>query len=107
MYRKLKEIHAILTLNRLRRTRLYEIGIIKKDFCLYYGLTGIISRPAKILIDARFTGYEGYSLIHFVIYLSYIGDSLDRYNLRLNEIIESCRIVYQIFCGSVKLIDAR
>ena len=46
--RKLKEIHNILEMNRLRRTRLYEIGIIERDFRLLSGLPGSSSRPAYI-----------------------------------------------------------
>ena len=47
-----------------------------------------------ITLDARFIGYEYYSSINYCIYFSFIGDCLDRYLLRLNEIIESCRIIY-------------
>ena len=39
--RQLKEIHNILSINQLWSTRLYEIGIISKVFCLYYGLSGL------------------------------------------------------------------
>lgn len=46
--RKLKEIHNILEMNRLRRTRSYEIGIIERDFRLLSGLPGSSSRPAFI-----------------------------------------------------------
>ena len=53
--RKLKEIHNILSINRLWRTRLYEIGIISKDFCLYFGLSGLSCRSSLIWMDARFT----------------------------------------------------
>ena len=38
---KVKEIHYFPTNNRLWRTRLYEIGIIEKDICLFYGITGL------------------------------------------------------------------
>ena len=94
--RKLKEIYNILAINRIWRTRLYEIGIIIKDFCLYFGLTGILSRAIKIIIDARYTGYEFYEELNYAIFYSAIGDSLDRYILRFNEIIESCRIIYAL-----------
>jgi NADH:ubiquinone oxidoreductase subunit D len=47
-----------------------------------------------ITLDARLIGYEYYTSINFCIYFSFIGDCLDRYLLRLNEIIESCRIIY-------------
>ena len=65
--RKLKEIHNILSINRLWRTRLYEIGIVIKDSCLYSGLTGLLSRSIKIIIDARFTGYEFYEELNYSI----------------------------------------
>ena len=48
-------------------------------------------------MDARLIGYEQYHSINYCIYFSYIGDCLDRYLLRLNEIIESCRIIYLLF----------
>ena len=95
--RKLKEIHNILSINRLWRTRLYEIGIVIKDSCLYSGVTGLLSRSIKIIIDARFTGYEFYEELNYSIYYSLIGDCLDRYINRYNEMIESCRIIYGLY----------
>ena len=95
--RKLKEIHNILSINRLWRTRLYEIGIVIKDSCLYSGLTGLLSRSIQIIIDARFTGYEFYEELNYPISYPSNGDCLDRYILRFNEIIESCRIIYGLF----------
>ena len=92
--RKLKEVHNILSINRLWRTRLYEIGIVIKDSCLYFGLTGLLSRSINLVIDARFTGYELYEELNYPISYPTIGDCLDRYILRLNEIIESSRIIY-------------
>jgi len=95
--RKLKEIHSILSINRLWRTRLYEIGIIIKDSCLYFGLSGSLSRSIKIIIDARFTGHEFHEELNYSISYPSIGDCLDRYIPRFNEIIESCRIIYGLF----------
>ena len=53
-------------------------------------------RLANILIDARLTGYEFYQCVRYSLFISSIGDCLDRYVLRLNEIIESCRIIYTV-----------
>jgi NADH:ubiquinone oxidoreductase subunit D len=92
----LKEIHNILSMNRIWRTRLYEIGIIERDFCLFFGLSGVLSRAANIWIDARFSGYELYNSFDYSIFIASNGDCLDRYLLRFNEIIESCRIIYAI-----------
>ena len=47
-----------------------------------------------IILDGRFIGYEFYNGINYSIYFSSIGDCMDRYLLRINEIIESCRIIY-------------
>ena len=46
----------ILSVNRLWRTRINEIGIIRKDFCLYFGLSGICCRSVMIILDGRFIG---------------------------------------------------
>ena len=95
--RKLKEIHNPLSINGLWRTRLYEIGIINRDFCLYFGITGLISRSAKLILDARFTGHEFHEELNYSISYPLIGDCPDRYIPRFNEIIESCRIIYALF----------
>ncbi len=94
--RKLIEIHYILSINRIWRTRPNEIAIINTNFCLYYGLSGIISRSINIWIDGRIIGFEYYNELNYLIYSGSIGDCLDRYILRLNEIIESCKIIYYI-----------
>ena len=95
--RKLKEIHQLLTINRLWRTRLYEIGILIKDSCLYFGSSGSLSRPIKIIIDARSIGHEFHEVSNHSISYPSIGDRPDRYILRFNEIIEPCRIMYILF----------
>ena len=65
-----------------------------KRFCLFFGLTGLLSRSIKIIIDARFTGHEFHEELNYSISYPSIGDCLDRYIPRFNEIIESCRIIY-------------
>jgi len=94
--RKLKEIHNILSVNRLWRTRLYEIGLVRKNFCLFFGFSGLLSRSVKIWIDGRFSGYEFYSSLDYSIFITSNGDCLDRYLIRYNEMIESCRIMYSV-----------
>ena len=56
-----------------------------------------MSRPIKIIIDARFTGYEVYEELNYPISYPSIGDCLDRYIPRFNEMIESCRIIHGLF----------
>lgn len=93
---QIKEIVIILTNNRIWRTRLNEIGIINGEFCLYFGLTGVLIRSTGIIIDARLIGYELYSSINYSLYIGLAADCLDRYVIRINELIESVRIIYLI-----------
>ena len=95
---KVKEIHNFSTYNRLRRTRLYEIGIIEKDIRLFYGITGLLSRSAKIGIDARLIGHELHHKLSYTLYLPSSGDRTDRYIPRFNEIIETNKINYLCLC---------
>ena len=94
--RKLKEIHYILSRNRLWISRLYDIAFIERDFCFYFGITGLLSRSTKIKMDARFLRYECYQSWDYSIFFTFNSDCLDRYLLRFNEMIESCRITYCI-----------
>ena len=49
-----------------------------------------------IRLDARLIGYECHNSINYSLFFSTLGDCLDRYPLRFNEIIESCKIIYII-----------
>ena len=55
-----------------------------------------MSRPIRIIIDARLTGHEFHEELNYPIPYPLIGDCLDRYIPRINEIIESCRIIYAL-----------
>jgi len=94
--RRLKEIYIMLSINQLWRTRLFEIGIIDRNFALYFGLSGLLARSTFIYLDARLNDYEFYSCLDYNVYLALNGDCLDRYFLRFNEMVESCRIIYSL-----------
>jgi NADH:ubiquinone oxidoreductase subunit D len=70
--------------------------MIERDFILFFGLSGLLSRSSNIKMDARFSGYEFYLGLDYSIFIAYNGDSFDRYVIRFNEMIESCRIIYGI-----------
>jgi len=94
--RRLKEIYVMLSINQLWRTRLFEIGIIDRNFALYFGLSGLLARSTFIYLDARLNDYEFYSCLDYNVFLALNGDCLDRYFLRFNEMVESCRIIYSL-----------
>ena len=85
----------MLSSNRIWKSRLHEIGLIERDLCLYLGLSGIIARSARIILDARLTGYEYYHALDWSIFVASSGDCLDRYLIRMNEMLEANKIVSQ------------
>jgi NADH:ubiquinone oxidoreductase subunit D len=91
--RKLKEVFTILPKSELRVSRQYEIGIIERTYCLYFGFPGLLSRASNILPDARLMGYEFYQCLDYSLFLGSKADCPDRYLSRFNEMIESCRII--------------
>ena len=49
-----------------------------------------------LLVDVRLLGYEFYLNFDYSFFSSTAGDCIDRYLLRFNEIMESCRTIYGI-----------
>jgi len=61
-----------------------------------YSLSGVLLRSTGIKLDIRkTTPYEVYSHISFKVPFSTNGDSYDRYLLRVEEMRESCYIIWQ------------
>jgi len=90
---KLKEIHKVLTNNRVWIDRLHEIGIIDRSRCLISGYSGVLSRASGTANDGRLTAYESYKTSCFHIILGSKGDCLDRYLIRINECFESSQLI--------------
>ena len=53
---KLNEIHTVLTLNRIWKVRLADVGIITKKMIEAYVLSGILVRSSGLVVDLRFLG---------------------------------------------------
>lgn len=92
---KLKEIHTLLTHNRIWVDRLHEIGIINRDMCIRAGYSGVISRASGNTVDGRLASYEYYNSLKWNMILGSKGDCLDRYLIRINESFESSQIILQ------------
>ncbi len=96
MEEKLKEYHALLTGNRIWVKRTKGVGILNAADCKDYGVTGPLIRAAGVEWDLRkaqpYCGYENYD---FDIPTAENGDTFDRYMVRMEEMVQSCRIVRQ------------
>lgn len=93
---RINEIEELLTLNRIWRQRLINVGIISYSSALSFGLTGTLLRSTGIQWDLRKnTFYEVYNKLNFIIPYSIHGDCYDRYLLRIEELRQSTYIILQ------------
>ena len=96
MEEKVKEYHDLLTGNRIWVKRTKGVGILNAADCKDYGVTGPLIRAAGVEWDLRkaqpYCGYENYD---FDIPTAESGDTFDRYIVRMEEMLQSCRIIRQ------------
>lgn len=94
--KRLNEIEELLTGNRIWKQRLVDIGKISLEDCLSYGFSGVMIRGSGLSWDVRkIFPYEIYDLLNFSIPYGLNGDSYDRYLIRIQEMRESIKIIYQ------------
>ena len=93
---RLDEYESLLTENPIFIDRTKGIGVIPKDKALGWGLTGPIARGSGIDYDIRkahpYTGYENYD---FDVPVQKAGDVYARYQVRVEEMRQSLRIIDQ------------
>lgn len=93
---RLKMYRDLVTNNIILRKRLENIGMISADMCRRYGACGPVLRGSGVKYDVRKQEpYSIYNQFDFEI-PTYDGcDSMARYNVRMDEIEQSLRIVEQ------------
>jgi len=95
-YFRIDEIKDMLSLNRIWKERLINIGIVKLKDALNWGFSGCMLRGSGLLWDLRLTNsYDNYNYYKFYIPIGTIGDCYDRYLIRIEEMRESCYIILQ------------
>ena len=88
--------HALITKNIIFRKRCEEIGPITAEQCRKYGATGPVIRGSGVAYDVRKAEpYGAYPQLDFNVPVYPQGDCLARYMVRLDEIVESLRLVEQ------------
>jgi NADH-quinone oxidoreductase subunit D len=102
---KLKEYNDLLTYNQIFITRTRGLGVIPRDLAIAWGLSGPCARASGIDWDIRKSEpYSGYEKFPFRTCLGsdkvgVLGDCWNRYYVRIEEMVESCRIVRQALDG--------
>ncbi|HEY3833981.1 MAG TPA: NADH dehydrogenase (quinone) subunit D [Acidimicrobiia bacterium] len=90
------EYDDLLSANPVWRERTVGVGVITTDECLAHSITGPILRSTGFAWDLRKAQpYLRYDDVDFDIIYTDHGDVFDRYQIRLEEIRESIRIVKQ------------
>jgi NADH-quinone oxidoreductase subunit D len=90
------ETETLLTRNRIWVDRTRDVGIISKEMAIDYGLSGPNLRASGVEHDLRKAApYLCYADLQFDIPTGSVGDSYDRYLVRMEEMRQSVRIVHQ------------
>ena len=90
------ESETLLTRNRIFVDRTRDVGVISKELAIDYGLTGPNLRGSGVDYDVRKAHpYLVYKDLDFDIPIGSVGDSYDRYLVRMEEMRQSVRIIRQ------------
>jgi NADH-quinone oxidoreductase subunit D len=90
------EYERLLTGNKLFLERTKEIGVLKPEVALEYGVTGPMLRASGIAHDLRKAQpYSGYEQYDFMVPTRTEGDTYARYLVRMEEMRQALRIVEQ------------
>jgi len=90
------EYHTLLTDNRIWKQRLVGIGVVSPERALQLGFSGAMLRGSGIEWDLRKKQpYAAYSKVDFDVPVGVNGDSYDRYLVRMEEMLQSNKIIRQ------------
>jgi NADH dehydrogenase (ubiquinone) Fe-S protein 2 len=94
--KRLDEIEELLSSNRIWKQRLVDIGYLSKDNALSWGVSGCMLRGSGIAWDLRRSQpYEIYDKLKFLVPVGSRGDCYDRVLIRIQEMRESIKIIFQ------------
>ncbi|MCS6961015.1 MAG: NADH dehydrogenase (quinone) subunit D [Deltaproteobacteria bacterium] len=102
----------LLTGNRIFQLRMCDVAKVSYEEALSFGFTGPLGRASGIDYDVRRDfPYSGYENFKFRVPLGEKGDNFDRFQVRLEEIFESIKIIKQALKdlpdGPIKASDSR
>lgn len=93
----LVNVERMLTNNPIWKERLIDVGIVTSKQALEWGFSGVMLRSAGISWDLRKNmPYDCYDNFVFTIPVGTNGDCYDRYLQRIQEMIQSTRLIVQI-----------
>jgi len=108
----IEEIANLLDTNKIFIDRMADVGTITKEQAISYGLTGPNLRASGIERDLRKDSpYLGYEQYDFDVPIADEGDCYARYQVRMEEMRESIKIIRQVLDklpdGPVNVVDPK
>ncbi|MHC1742263.1 MAG: NADH-quinone oxidoreductase subunit D [Syntrophobacteraceae bacterium] len=90
------DVDKLLTKNRIFIDRVKDVGMMPPEEAIAYGFTGPCLRACGVPYDVRKSHpYLVYDRLDFEIPIGETGDNFDKYLVRMEEILQSIRIVEQ------------
>ncbi len=99
--KRVEEYNELLSFNQIFISRTANIGVLPPPLAIAYGITGPILRASGVSMDVRkVEPYSGYEKYNFNVpvgtgRVGAVGDCWDRYWVRVQEMLESLRIIEQ------------
>ncbi|MGA8296482.1 MAG: NADH-quinone oxidoreductase subunit D [Acidimicrobiales bacterium] len=94
---RLSDYDELLTGQPIFRERTEGVGVIGPEALIALAATGPVLRGSGVEYDVRRAHpYLAYDEVDFDVVVGTVGDTFDRYAVRLNEVRESIKIVRQI-----------
>ena len=91
-----RDVHKLLTRNRIFMERTKAIGVLSREEAINLSCTGPIARASGVVRDVRKDDpYLAYGELDFRVVCAQAGDSYARYLVRMEEMLESIKLVEQ------------
>jgi NADH-quinone oxidoreductase subunit D len=95
--RLMTDVDKLLTKNRVFYDRMMDVGAISPDEAVSHGFSGVCLRSAGVPYDVRRDHpYLIYDRLDFDVPVGHKGDNYDRYLCRMEEVVQSMRMIHQI-----------
>ncbi len=96
----LDELRSMTAKSGVFKARMSGIGVISKELALNVGVTGPVLRASGVPFDLRrVRPYDAYGELEFDVPIRTAGDNEARFEVRLDEMAQSARMVHQILDG--------
>ncbi len=93
----IKEYNKVFTGNVIAKNRMEGVGVLSREDAINWSVTGPSGRASGWACDVRKTHpYSIYSELEFDEVIRTEGDSMARFKVRLEEIVQSARIIAQL-----------